>query len=207
MALLETKQVVKRFGGLTAVDHLDLQVNEGEIVGLIGPNGSGKTTVLNVITGVYKPEEGHVIFDGKEIQGKSPHEVCVGGIARTFQNIRVMGPLSVYDNVRLGMHIQTKANLFSVVLGLPAVKKENKAIESVIEEALDIVGLLDKRNELVKNLPYGRQKVLESQERSLRSRNCSFWRTAAGLNPVEPRNLRRSLKRSARRHLRSPHRA
>jgi len=157
MALLETKQVVKRFGGLTAVDHLDLQVNEGEIVGLIGPNGSGKTTVLNVITGVYKPEEGHVIFDGKEIQGKSPHEVCVGGIARTFQNIRVMGPLSVYDNVRLGMHIQTKANLFSVVLGLPSVKKENKAIESVIEEALDIVGLLDKRNELVKNLPYGRQ--------------------------------------------------
>ncbi len=190
MALLEMKQVVKRFGGLTAVDHLDLEVESDQIVGLIGPNGSGKTTALNCVTGVYKPEEGKVIFDGKEIQGKAPHQVCEAGIARTFQNIRVMGPLSVYDNVRLGMHIRTKSDLFSIVLGLPSVGRESKAMEPVICEALDLVGLLEYKDELVRNLPYGKQKVMEIARAIVaKPKLLLLDEPAAGLNTTETAEL------------------
>lgn len=196
MALLEMKEVVKRFGGLTAVDHLNLQVEKSQIVGLIGPNGSGKTTALNCVTGVYKPEEGSILFDGKEIQGKMPHQICIAGIARTFQNIRVMGPLSVYDNVRLGLHIQTKANLFSIALGFPSVKKESRAIESVICEALDLVGLLDYKDELVRNLPYGKQKVMEIARAIVaKPKLLLLDEPAAGLNTVETAELSKVVRK------------
>ncbi len=190
MALLRTDQLVKRFGGLTAVDHLDLEVSEGEICGLIGPNGSGKTTVLNVITGIYKDDGGKVLFDGKEIQGLMPHTVCEMGIARTFQNIRILGSQTVYDNVRLGLHIQTKADLFNIIFNTRKVKNENQRIKKEIEEALDFVGMLQYKDELIKNLPYGKQKVLEIARAIVaRPKLLLLDEPAAGLNTAETENL------------------
>ncbi|MDI6600763.1 MAG: ABC transporter ATP-binding protein [Thermoanaerobacteraceae bacterium] len=190
MALLETIGLVKRFGGLTAVDHLDLQVNEGEICGLIGPNGSGKTTVLNVITGIYKNDGGKVIFNGKEIHILTPHEICEHGIARTFQNIRVLGSQTVYDNVRLGLHIQTKSDLFNIIFNTKQVREENERIRKIIEEALDIVGLRKEKNEITKNLPYGKQKVLEIARAIVaKPKLLLLDEPAAGLNTAETENL------------------
>ncbi|MDD2573536.1 MAG: ABC transporter ATP-binding protein [Bacillota bacterium] len=190
MALLQTNQLVKKFGGLTAVDNLDLEVKDGEICGLIGPNGSGKTTVLNVITGIYKDDGGKVIFDGKEIQGLMPHQVCEMGIARTFQNIRVLGSQTVYDNVRLGLHIRTKADLFNIIFNTKKVARENEAIREEIEEALDLVGLLEYKNELTKNLPYGKQKVLEIARAIVaKPKILLLDEPAAGLNTAETEDL------------------
>ncbi len=190
MALLQTSELVKKFGGLTAVNKLDLQVKEGEICGLIGPNGSGKTTVLNVITGIYKDDGGKVLFDGKEIQGLMPHQVCEMGIARTFQNIRILGSQTVYDNVRLGLHIRTKADLFNIIFDTKKVKNENEAIREEIEGALDLVGLLEYKNELTKNLPYGKQKVLEIARAIVaKPKLLLLDEPAAGLNTAESENL------------------
>lgn len=190
MALLQTVELIKRFGGLMAVDRLDLRVNEGEICGLIGPNGSGKTTVLNVITGIYKNNGGKVIFDGKEIQTLTPHEICEHGIARTFQNIRVLGSQTVYDNVRLGLHIRTQSDLFNIIFDTKKVKEENKRIKNEVEEALDIVGLQKYRDELTKNLPYGRQKVLEIARAIVaKPKLLLLDEPAAGLNSAETENL------------------
>jgi branched-chain amino acid transport system ATP-binding protein len=200
MALLQTVELVKRFGGLTAVDHLALQVDEGEICGLIGPNGSGKTTVLNVITGIYKDDGGKVIFDGKEIQGLMPHQVCELGIARTFQNIRVLGSQTVYDNVRLGLHIQTSSDLFNIIFNTRKVKEENEKIRKEIEEALDIVGLGSYKNELTKNLPYGKQKVLEIARAIVaKPKLLLLDEPAAGLNTAETENLMEIVRNISRR--------
>jgi len=196
MALLETVNLFKKFGGLTAVNDLSMQVIEGQICALIGPNGSGKTTILNVITGVYKDDGGKILFQGKEIQGKAPHQVCRMGIARTFQNIRVLSSLSVYDNVRLGLHIQTNASLPSVLLNLPSLKAENKRIVSIIDEALELVGMLEVKNELVKNLPYGRQKVLEIARAVVaKPKLLLFDEPAAGLNKAESEDLMNIVRR------------
>ena len=117
--MLELKNVTQRFGGLVAVDNVSIRVDEQEIVGLIGPNGAGKTTTFNCITGVYNPTEGKVFFEGNEITGKPIHEITKCGMARTFQNIRLFKSLSVLDNVKIGMHIRAKSNLFSAAFHLP----------------------------------------------------------------------------------------
>jgi len=190
MALLETVGLCKRFGGLTAVDNLDMQVCSDQICGLIGPNGSGKTTVLNVITGIYKNDGGKVIFDGKDISNLSPHEICELGIARTFQNIRLLGNQTVYDNVRLGLHIRTKADLLNIIFNTSKVKNENRDIQKTIEEALEIVGLSNVKNEIARNLPYGKQKLLEIARAIVAQPKLLLLdEPAAGLNTKETNEL------------------
>lgn len=188
--LLRTEQLEKNFGGIVAINKLDLNVKKGEVIGLIGPNGSGKTTVLNVVTGVYKPTGGKIFFNGEEIQGLTPHAVCQKGIGRTFQNIRILGSQTVYDNIRLGAHINTKANLFDILVGTRKEKEENKRLKVEIEEVLDFIGFPQYINEYAKNLPYGILKVLEIGRALMAKPSLLLLdEPAAGLNSSEKEEL------------------
>jgi ABC-type branched-chain amino acid transport systems, ATPase component len=136
-------------------------VEPGSIVSVIGPNGAGKTTFFNVLTGIYKPEEGQVIFAGQDITGWRSDQIAALGMRRTFQNIRLFGNMTVLENVLIGMHVHLKASIWSIIFrSRNMVREEAKARNKAIE-LLDFVGIADKRNELAKNLPYGDQRRLE----------------------------------------------
>ena len=196
MSLLATTQLTKRFGGIVAVSQVDLHVESGEICGLIGPNGSGKTTLVNVVTGIYKPTAGGVTFEGRPIHGRTPHEICVLGIGRTFQNIRLLLSLSVFDNVRLGGHIHTSARLWDVLLQTGRLLREEKQVADCVHEVLDFTGLGQYRQELTRNLPYGRRKVVEiARALMARPKLLILDEPAAGLNSSEKGNLMTLLSR------------
>lgn len=159
--VLETQQVTMQFGGLVAVNQFDLKIREGQITSLIGPNGAGKTTFFNVITGIYRPNNGKVKFMGEEITGLKPHQIIPKGIARTFQNIRLFPSLTCIENVMSGPHCHAYHGPWTSMLHLPAQQKEERQILEVASYRLCQVGLWDYRNELARNLPYGKQKMLE----------------------------------------------
>jgi len=159
--ILEVKNLTIRFGGITAVDNVDIKAAKGEITSVIGPNGAGKTTLFNMISGIYKPTSGTVQFDGRDITGKPTHVISKEGIARTFQNIRLYQGLTVVENVQAVLDARTDYNIVQALLGLPSVRrKDRENIEKSIE-FLKIVGLYDLRNEKPANLPYGLQRKLE----------------------------------------------
>ncbi|MDF2839624.1 MAG: livG [Clostridia bacterium] len=186
MALLKTDKLTIKFGGLTAVADLDLVINEKEIIGLIGPNGAGKTTSFNMITGVYTPTSGKVIFEGKDITGMKTHEITKLGIARTFQNIRLFGELTVLENVLIANHMRFGSNLVSAVLRTPDyMKKEKKVYEKSIE-LLKAVGLEDVKDEQSTSLPYGKQRRLEiARALATDPKLLILDEPAAGMNPQE----------------------
>jgi len=159
--VLETRQVTKKFGGLTAVGDLDLKVRKGQICSLIGPNGAGKTTVFNVVTGIYRPDGGHVLFDGQVIDGKKPHEIVSRGIARTFQNIRLFPNMTCLENIMAGQHCRARAGMCASIFKPPSQRKEEKRILAVSEDRLRQVGMEPFRDELAKNVAYGNQRMLE----------------------------------------------
>jgi len=160
-ALLSLENVTKKFGGLVAVNDVSFAVDKGEIVGLIGPNGAGKTTVFNIITGNYQPGQGHIRFDGTEITGRKPHQIVVGGIARTFQNIRLFQEMSLLENVLAGCHCRMKSGFLSSMLRLPTQQREEKqAVEKAMQE-LAFVGLDGDFANEAGNLSYGNQRLLE----------------------------------------------
>ena len=132
MSLLSIKNLTMRFGGLTAVSDFNLELEKGQIIGLIGPNGSGKTTVFNVITGFYKPTEGHLSLDGKEITGLSPDRITVLGLTRIFQNSRVFRNLTVYDNVLIGDHLRITASPAEAILRTPNYVRQEKQAYKLI---------------------------------------------------------------------------
>ena len=190
MSLLTTSRLTKRFGGLLAVNEVDFDVAAGEICGLIGPNGSGKTTLVNVITGIYKPTAGEVSFEGQPIHGCAPHEICTLGIGRTFQNIRLLLTLSVFDNVRLGGHIHTRAKLHDVLFQTGKLRCEEKEVAERIDTVLEFTGLRPQRNEVARNLPYGRQKIVEiARALMARPKLLLLDEPAAGLNSNEKGQL------------------
>ena len=196
MSLLTTTRLTKRFGGIVAVDQVDLNLGAGEICGLIGPNGSGKTTLVNVITGIYKPTDGEVEFEGRPIHNRTPHEICALGIGRTFQNIRLLLSLSVFDNVRLGGHIHRRSRLWGVLLQTGRLRREEKEVADRINEVLDFTGLRQCRNELTRNLPYGSRKVVEiARALMARPKLLILDEPAAGLNSSEKGNLMTLLSR------------
>lgn len=190
MQLLKINNLSKSFGGLKAVSNLNMELNEGELVGLIGPNGAGKTTAFNLFTGVYEPTEGEIIFDGKNIGGRKPYYITQLGIARTFQNIRLFGDLSVIDNVKIAYHQHAKYNFLSGMLRLPSFYREEAEMEKKAMELLDIFSLGQKALETAKNLPYGEQRRLEiARALAVKPKLLLLDEPAAGMNPQETQEL------------------
>lgn len=190
MALVEAKNVTMMFGGLRAVSNVALTIEPGEIVALIGPNGAGKTTFFNLMTGIYKPTEGSVTFDGHELGGTKPHQVCQMGVARTFQNIRLFANMTTLENVMVGRHSRTNAGPLQAILRTPRFKREEQHTADEALKWLKFVNLADKSNELAKNLPYGDQRRLEiARALATEPKLLLLDEPAAGMNPEESRQL------------------
>lgn len=188
--LLDVQKASRSFGGLKAVSDVSLQIRTGELVGLIGPNGAGKTTLFNLLTGVYEPSEGQIIFDGRSVGGLKPYVITQSGAARTFQNIRLFGDLSVLDNVKIAYHQHAKHSVFSSLLRLPAHFKGEQEMTEKALEFLKIFKLDKKRDELAKNLPYGEQRRLEiARALAARPKLLLLDEPAAGMNPQETQDL------------------
>jgi branched-chain amino acid transport system ATP-binding protein len=190
MSLLTINNLNISFGGLKAVQNFNLQMKAQELVGLIGPNGSGKTTVFNLITGVYKPNEGTIVFNNENVAGKAPYNICKKGIARTFQNIRLFNDLSVLDNVKIAYHKNVRYSLLSSIFRLPSFFKGEAEIEKMALECLEIFNLADKRDTIASGLPYGEQRRLEiARALATNPKLLILDEPAAGMNPQETREL------------------
>lgn len=159
--LLELKNVVKKFGGITALSDISFSVEKGDIFGIIGPNGAGKTTIFNMITGVYQVTSGDVRFNDATLVGKKTHEIIDGGIARTFQNIRLFSNMTVLENILVGHHSRMKSGLLASILHTSAEKAEEKAAVEEAHKLLSYVGLDDVADHQASELPYGKQRKLE----------------------------------------------
>ena len=159
--LLQTTNVVKRFGGLTAVNNMTFELEQGTIASIIGPNGAGKTTFFNSLTGIYRPEEGQIDFNGRSLLGLRPDQVSERGISRTFQNIRLFGSMTVLENILVGMHTQLKQSGVDALLRTRKFHNEEKSAEKKASELMEFVGLGNVGNELARNLPYGGQRRIE----------------------------------------------
>ena len=190
MPILEVNKVTRSFGGLTAVREVDLFINPGEIMGLIGPNGAGKTTLFNLVTGIYRPSSGEILFNGENLATLRPHEITDKGMARTFQNIRLFGQMTVLENVMIGRHCRTGAGVFGAVLGFPNVKREEKETRELCMELLDFVGLDVDPDEKASNLSYGQQRELEiARAMATEPEFLLLDEPAAGMNPQETGEL------------------
>ncbi|MBE3591033.1 MAG: ABC transporter ATP-binding protein [Firmicutes bacterium] len=184
--MLEARGVSKRFGGLVAVERVDLAIAPGTVHSLIGPNGAGKTTLFNMITGIYRPDEGDILFRGRSVAGLPPEKVAERGISRTFQNVRLFKELTALENVLVGMHLHLRANFFDVVLHTPRVEAEERRARREARELLAAVGLGGLGDELAKNLPYGHQRRLEiARALAVRPALLLLDEPAAGMNPRE----------------------
>jgi ABC-type branched-subunit amino acid transport system ATPase component len=203
-AILVCERVTKRFGGLVAVDAVDLVITRGSIQGLIGPNGAGKTTLFNIIAGIYRPTEGRVLFEGHVIHGGPrglfengslrPDEVTAQGISRTFQNIRLFANMTALENVLIGMHCRLTSSPIGAILRTPAVQREERLARARARELLAYVGLAGKAHDLAKNLAYGDQRRLEIA-RALASepRLLLLDEPTAGMNPNETAQMTRFI--------------
>ncbi len=188
--LLQVDQILMQFGGLKALNQVDLNVVQGSVHGLIGPNGSGKSTMMNVLTGIYKPTAGKVLFAGALISGRTPSEIALGGVARTFQNVQLFGEMTATENVLVGLHNTFKSNVLDVMLQTPRYKAEEKAARERAASILEFVGLADLANEEARNLPYGKQRLLEiGRALGLSPRLLLLDEPAAGLTAPDIKDL------------------
>ena len=188
--ILRTDKCTIRFGGLVAVNELDMAVRPGEIYGLIGPNGAGKTTIFNLLTGVYRPTSGTIEFGGKRVDGLRPYEIAALGVSRTFQNIRLFPSMTVLENVMTACHIHTRQTLADAVLRTPRYARDEREHEQFCLELLEIFDLARFRDEGGTSLPYGNQRRLEIV-RALATRPLLLLldEPAAGMNPSEQDDL------------------
>ena len=159
--MLKTEGVTIRFGGLVAVNKVSIHVEKGKITGLIGPNGAGKTTFFNCISGVYKPAEGRVLFDGRDVAGLRPFKINEAGMARTYQVINLFRKMTVKENIMVGMHSRLKSSFLADVLRLPSQRQEEKFVLEETEKWMEFVGLQDMANQQAGSLSYGKQRLLE----------------------------------------------
>jgi branched-chain amino acid transport system ATP-binding protein len=188
--LLHTQRLCRYFGGLKAVESVDLTVREGEIVSLIGPNGAGKTTFFNCVSGLVSPSQGTVYFRGDPIVGLKPHEITMRGLARTFQNIRLFAEMSAMENVMVAGHCRTRAGILGAILRTVSVRKEERDLSFRSMEHLRFVGLAGHRETWARNLSYGDQRRLEiARALGTEPRLLLLDEPAAGLNPRETREL------------------
>ena len=197
--VLQLDKVTIRFGGLTAVNAVDFTVHEGELCGLIGPNGAGKTTVFNLITGVYQPTDGTISFAGRNIAGLRVEQLVARGVARTFQNIRLFGSLSVFDNVRVACNLHRTTAPIQSLIRLGAFKSDEAAIARRVEELLEIFNLTRFRDAPAKSLPYGEQRRLEIVRcLATKPKLLLLDEPAAGMNPTEKVELVRLIQQIKR---------
>ena len=194
--ILNLKNLTIKFGGVTALNSVNLELKEGEILALIGPNGAGKTTVFNLITGVYKPTSGNVFLGDVAIDGKKRHHITKLGIARTFQNIRLFGDMTTLENVITGTDVRNKVGLIGSILGTPRSRREEKASTAKAYEILKFIGIDEYADRLAKNLPYGVQRRLEiARALGTEPKILLLDEPAAGFNPQEKVELAAIIKK------------
>ena len=190
MALMQVTGLTMRFSGITAIEDLSFDVQEGSITSLIGPNGAGKTSAFNCLTGFYKATEGDIVYDGKSLIGLKPYKITHLGIIRTFQNVRLFKNMTVLENVMSGAHSISKQAVLGALLRHPAARREEREILANAEHVLDYVGILDKKNELANNLSYGDQRRTEwARALAAKPRLLLLDEPAAGLNREEKQKL------------------
>jgi branched-chain amino acid transport system ATP-binding protein len=190
MAVITTTQLTKQFGGLVAIDSLDLDVREQSIHSVIGPNGAGKTTVFNCITGFYRPEGGDIRLNDRSLVGLLPDQIVQRGVARTYQNIRLFQNLTAIENILVGLHGHLKAGFLGIVLRSPATRREEKEAHQEALRLLKFVNLSGKGDMIAKNLPYGDQRRLEiARALATKPNVLCLDEPAAGMNPSESQDL------------------
>ncbi len=190
MAILTARKTTKHFGGLLAVDQLDIEVQEQSIHSIIGPNGAGKTTFFNCVTGFYRPETGDILFNEHSLIGLFPDQIVRLGIARTYQNIRLFPNLTAIENVMVGLHGHLRAGFLGIVLRLPTTRQEEKIAEEEARRLLKFVNLAGKGDFWAKNLPYGDQRRLEiARALAARPKLLLLDEPTAGMNPRETQEM------------------
>ena len=194
MSLLKTTDLGISFGGLRAVDDVNIEIKEGELIGLIGPNGAGKTTIFNLITGVYKPTDGDISINQISINKKTTPQIVALGVARTFQNIRLFKELSVLDNVKLAFNNSMNYNTFEAIFRLPRFWKEEKEVTDNALDLLDIFDMAEMANITAGNLSYGQQRKLEiARALATNPKLLLLDEPAAGMNPNETKELMNTI--------------
>ncbi len=196
MSLLEVQHLTKRFGGLVAVNDVSFGVEPNQIFSLIGPNGAGKTTLFNMLTGVYRPDGGRVLFRGRKLSGHPPERIAARGVGRTFQNIRLFGAMTVYENVLVGQHPQLRYTYLDAIFRTFRYFRAEKKARVRAHELLEYLGLSDRAFELARNLPYGAQRRLEiARALALRPGLLLLDEPAAGMNPRETDEMKGLIRR------------
>jgi len=194
--ILALENVTIKFGGVVALNDVSFHIKEKEILGLIGPNGAGKTTVFNVITGVYQVTSGDINFLGKSLKNKKRYKITKGGIARTFQNIRLWGDMTALENVITATDTHKKSGLLSGLLGMPISRREEKKDNARAQEILDFIGIGEYADRLAKNLPYGVQRRLEiARALGTEPKLLLLDEPAAGFNPAEKIELAQTIRK------------
>lgn len=195
-SILSLKSVTMRFGGVTALNDVTFDVNEKEILGLIGPNGAGKTTIFNVITGVYQITSGSIEFQGKSLKGIKRYKITRGGIARTFQNIRLWGDMTALENVLTATDTHKRSGLVGGLFGSPVSRREEKRDKKRAQELLDFIGIGEYADRLARNLPYGVQRRLEiARALGTEPKLILLDEPAAGFNPAEKVELAKVIRK------------
>ena len=194
--VLSIQNMTHYFGGLKAVSDFTFDVPEGVIYGLIGPNGSGKTTTFNLVTGIYTPTQGKILFQGEEIVGVKPYKIVHKGIARTFQNLRIFSNMTVMDNIRVARHFTTRAGVFASFLRLPGFIRESEQVREECMQLIKLMNLEHRAYDVAKNLPYGELRRLEvARALATKPKLILLDEPAAGMNPKETEDLMKLVRR------------